>query len=280
MKKANVYEMVTDRIISELEKGVIPWQKPWTGIRSGAFNRITKRPYSLLNQMLLKHPGEYATFKQWKDLGGKIRKGEKSEIIVFWKITEIEEENEKGEKEKKNIALLRYYNVFHISQVDGVKPLEKPFSEVTPIEEADKIIIDYVTREHITFEEKASNEAFYSPARDYAVVPMKEQYKNINEYYSTTFHELTHSTGHKARLDRLQTGAVAAFGSETYSKEELVAEIGSASIMNLLGIETIKTFKNSAAYIQSWLQVLRNDNKFIISAAGKAEKAVNYIMGE
>lgn len=278
--KANVYEMVTERIIAELEKGVIPWEKPWTGVRAGAYNRISKKPYSLINQMMLKHTGEYATFKQWADLGGRVRKGEKSEIVVFWKILEKEETNpDTGEKEVQKIPMLRYYNVFHISQVEGVKPLEQPFTEVEPIEEADKIITDYITRENISFEECASNEAYYSPSRDAVVVPMKEQYKLINEYYSTTFHELTHSTGHKSRLDRLQTGAVAAFGSETYSKEELVAEIGSASIMNMLGIETAKTFRNSAAYIQSWIKVLKNDNRFIVSAAGKAEKAVNYIIG-
>lgn len=278
--KANVYEMVTERIIAELEKGVIPWEKPWTGVRAGAYNRITKKPYSLINQMMLKHTGEYATFKQWSDLGGHIRKGEKSEIIVFWKILEKEETNpDTGEKEVQKIPMLRYYNVFHISQVEGVKPLEQPFTEVEPIEEADRIIADYITRENVSFTECASNEAYYSPSRDAVVVPMKEQYKLINEYYSTTFHELTHSTGHKSRLDRLQTGAVAAFGSETYSKEELVAEIGSASIMNMLGIETAKTFRNSAAYIQSWIKVLKNDNRFIVSAAGKAEKAVNYIIG-
>ena len=100
------------------------------------------------------------------------------------------------------------------------------------------------------------------------------------EYYSTTFHEITHSTGHKTRLDRLQTGQIAAFGSEEYSKEELVAEIGSATLMNLLGIETVKTFRNTTAYIQSWLNVLKNDNKFIVSASSKAEKAVNFILGE
>lgn len=281
MTKANVYEMVTERIIAELEKGVIPWKKPWTGVRSGAFNRISKKPYSIINQILLKHAGEYATFKQWSELGGHIRKGEKSEMVVFWKIFEKEETNEEtGEKEVKKIPMLRYYNVFHISQVEGVEPLVMPFAEVEPIEEADKIITEYVEREHITFDECASNEAFYSPSRDRVVVPMKEQYTNINEYYSTTFHELTHSTGHKNRLDRLHTGADAAFGSETYSKEELVAEIGSASLMNLLGIETIKTFRNSAAYIQSWLKVLKSDNKFIVSASSKAEKAVNYIIGE
>lgn len=281
MTKANVYEMVTERIIAELEKGVIPWKKPWTGVRSGAFNRISKKPYSIINQILLKHAGEYATFKQWSELGGHIRKGEKSEMVVFWKIFEKEETNEEtGEKEVKKIPMLRYYNVFHISQVEGVEPLVMPFAEVEPIEEADKIITEYVEREHITFDECASNEAFYSPSRDRVVVPMKEQYTNINEYYSTTFHELTHSTGHKNRLDRLHIGADAAFGSETYSKEELVAEIGSASIMNLLGIETPQTFKNSAAYIKNWLSVLKNDNKFIVSASSKAEKAVNYIFSE
>lgn len=281
MTKANVYEMVTERIIAELEKGVIPWKKPWTGVRSGAFNRISKKPYSIINQILLKHAGEYATFKQWSELGGHIRKGEKSEMVVFWKIFEKEETNEEtGEKEVKKIPMLRYYNVFHISQVEGVEPLVMPFAEVEPIEEADKIITEYVEREHITFDECASNEAFYSPSRDRVVVPMKEQYTNINEYYSITFHELTHSTGHKNRLDRLHTGADAAFGSETYSKEELVAEIGSASIMNLLGIETPQTFKNSAAYIKNWLSVLKNDNKFIVSASSKAEKAVNYIFSE
>lgn len=281
MAKTNVYEMVTERIIAELEKGVIPWEKPWTGVRSGAYNRVSKRPYSLLNQMLLKHTGEYATYKQWQDLGGQVKKGEKSEIVVFWKIFEAEETNkDTGEKETKKIPLLRYYNVFHISQVEGVEPLapEQLNDEVEPIEEADKLITDYITREHIDFTECRSNEAYYSPSSDRVVVPMKEQYTVINEYYSTTFHELTHSTGHKNRLNRLQTGAVAAFGGTEYSKEELVAEIGSASLMNLLGIETVKTFRNSTAYIQSWLQVLRNDNKFIVSASSKAEKAVNYIL--
>lgn len=278
MLKESVYQMVTNRIIEELEKGVIPWEKPWTGIRSGAFNRVSKKPYSLLNQMLLKHTGEYATFKQWQNLGGRIKKGAKSEIVVFWKILQVEEEKENGEKENKNVPVLRYFNVFHISQVDGVEPLEIPFSDVEPIEDADKVIKDYLDREHIDFEECASDKAYYSPSRDCVVVPKKEQYKFINEYYSTTFHELVHSTGHKSRLDRLATGVNAAFGSETYSKEELVAEIGSANIMNLLEIETTKTFRNTVGYIQSWLSVLKNDNKFIVSAASKAEKAVNLIL--
>ena len=280
MASLNVYEMVTERIIKQLEQGTIPWQKPWTGVRSGAFNRVSKKSYSLINQAILEKPGEYATFKQWKNLGGHIKKGAKSEIVVFWKIIDVEEKNDKGEIEKKKLPLLRYYNVFNISQVEGVEPLkEKLNTEIEPIEEADRIIKDYVDREQLVFNECKSNRAYYAPLIDTVVVPLKEQFMSTPEWYGTTFHELVHSSGSKNRLNRLETSNLASFGSETYSKEELVAEIGSASILNYLGIETKGTFQNSASYIESWLQVLRNDNKFIVSASSKAEKAVNYILG-
>ena len=279
----SVYEMVTERIINQLEQGVIPWEKPWTGVKSGAYNRISKKSYSLLNQMLLKHDGEYATFKQWQNLGGQVRKGEKSEIVVFWKIQPVEEEKEDGTKEVKNIPLLRYYNVFHISQVDGVKPLSKDaLNDIEPIEKADNILHDYWTKENITIEHTASNKAYYSPNLDLIHLPLFEQFKDANEYYSTAFHESVHSTMKESRCNRYEDrkGKLVAFGSNEYSKEELVAEIGSASLMNILGIETNKSFRNSSAYIQNWLSVLKNDVKFIVSASSKAEKAVDYILGE
>ena len=276
---AKVYEIVTDRIIEELEKGVIPWRKPWTGGRGGAYNRISRKPYSLINQMLLQHSGEYATFKQWQSLGGKVRKGEKSEIVTFWKMIETEPVKADGTTEKKMIPMLSYYPVFHVSQIEGVEPLEKPFEDVEPIEAADKIIVDYVSREGLTFVETVTDEAYYSPSRDMVQVPCKEQYGAIAEYYSTTFHELTHSTGHAKRLNRLTTGIKAAFGGEEYSKEELTAEIGAASLLNHLGIETPDSFRNSAAYIQSWLKALRGDARMIVTAASRAEKAVAYILG-
>ena len=276
---AKVYEIVTNRIIEELEKGVIPWRKPWTGGRGGAYNRISRKPYSMLNQMLLKHGGEYATFKQWQSLGGKVRKGEKSEIVTFWKMIETETVKADGTTEKKTIPMLRYFSVFHVSQIEGVEPLEKPFEDVEPIEAADKIIVDYVSREGLTFVETVTDEAYYSPSRDMVQVSAKEQYGAIAEYYSTTFHELTHSTGHAKRLNRLTTGIKAAFGGEEYSKEELTAEIGAASLLNHLGIETPDSFKNSAAYIQSWLKALRGDARMIVAAASRAEKAVAYILG-
>ena len=231
--------------------------------------------------MILKHGGEYATFKQWSDLGGKIRKGEKSEVVVFWKIQQIEEINENGEKVSKQIPLLRHYNVFHISQVDGVEPKEQlKISNLEPIEEAEKIKTDYMNREHLKIFEKVTNKAFYTPTFDYIEVPCREQYEDIEEFYSTLFHEMIHSTGHKSRLDRLEPGASAHFGSESYSKEELTAELGSAFLINKLGIESEKSFKNSSAYIQNWLQRLRNDSKMIVSASSRAEKAVKYILNE
>ena len=279
----SVYEMVTERIIEQLEQGVIPWEKPWTGIRSGAYNRVSKKSYSLLNQMLLQHKGEYATFKQWQDLGGHVRKGEKSEIVVFWKIQPIEEEKEDGTKEVKQIPLLRYFNVFHISQVDGVEPLSKDaLNEIEPIEKAESILHSYWTKENITVEHVASDKAYYSPSLDMIHLPLFEQFISANEYYSTAFHESIHSTMKESRCDRAEDrkGKLVAFGSNEYSKEELVAEIGSASLMNIIGIETNKSFRNSSAYIQNWLSVLKNDVKFIVSASSKAEKAVDYILGE
>lgn len=278
--KKDIYEMVTDRIIEQLEKGYIPWQKPWAGVHDGAYNRISNKPYSLLNQMLLSKTGEYASFKQWTELGGHIRKNEKAEIITFWKIQQIEEENEDGEKIIKQLPLLRYYNVFHISQVEGVEPKSIDLNELQPIEEAERIKTEYMQREHIKILEKVTNKAFYSPSLDYIQVPCKEQYQHIEEFYSTLFHEMTHSTGHKVRLDREDVKDCMYFGSENYSKEELCAELGSAFLINKLGIESSKSFNNSTAYIQSWLRVLKNDKKFIISASSRAEKAVKYILNE
>lgn len=278
----NVYELVTNRIIEQLENNIVPWEKPWSGTLDGAFNRVSKKPYSILNQMLLKYGGEYASFKQWKDLGGHIRKGEKSEMVVFWKMYPIKEKQDDGTEIIKTIPLLKYINVFHISQVDGVEPLkQKVTHDIEPIDKAEKILNDYWNRENITIEHVKGDKAFYSPMFDKIQLPLFEQFKSSEEYYSTATHESVHSTMKTSRCNRQEDrkGKVVSFGSEEYSKEELVAEVGSAQLMNIVGIETTKSFRNSTAYIQSWLKVLRNDNKFIVSASSKAEKAVNYILG-
>lgn len=279
--KFNVYQAVTDRIIKQLEQGVVPWHKPWSGVSGGAYNRVSGKTYSLLNQLLLEHEGEYATFKQWNEMGGKVKKGAKSEIVVFWKMIKVDDDKKQreGDKDAKiTIPMLRYYRVFHISQVEGVEPNSIEAVEHEPITEAEAIKMNYIDREGIEILEEVSNEAYYAPLADRIVVPCMEQYEDVLEFYSTLFHEMVHSTGHKNRLARLDPTKTTLFASDGYSKEELVAEIGSSFLMNHIGIESDRTFNNSTAYIKSWINALKGDNRFIVGAAGKAEKAVKYIL--
>ena len=273
-----VYEIITERIIAELEKGNIPWEKPWTGIRTGAYSRSTGRPYSILNQLILTKPGEYLTFKPITEAGGIIRKGEKSQIVVFWKMMRVTEKNKDDKPVDKIIPLLRYYHVFHIDQCENVKPrfTQEELLPANPIAEADSILTDYSRSSGCTIINEKQDRAFYRPSTDTIHLPLREQFSRIEEYYSTAFHEAIHSTGHKTRLDRLSK--TAHFGNEDYSKEELVAEIGAAITMNELGIETQGSFRNSTAYVQSWLRALKNDHRLIVTAAGNAEKAVRLLL--
>ena len=271
----DIYAEITDRIIEQMEDGLIPWQKPWVST-GNAVSHITGKPYSLLNQMLLGRPGEYVTFKQCQQEGGKVRKGEKAQMVVFWKWLTVKDEDADEEKE---IPMLRYYNVFHIDQCEGltakhVHPLpDTVFADQT----AEAIITNYIQRSGLKLNHEAGDRAFYRPSTDSITLPLMAQFKSTAEYYSTAFHESIHSTGHQSRLNRLDK--IAFFGSSAYSKEELIAEIGAAALVNHAGLETANSFRNNTAYIQNWLQVLRNDKRFIISAAGKAEKAVQMILG-
>jgi len=271
----DLYQEVTNRIMEQLENGVIPWEKPWISA-GNAVSHATGKPYSLLNQMLLGRPGEYVTFNQCQAEGGKVRKGEKSQMVVFWKWIE-QEDKETGEK--KEIPFLRYFNVFHIDQCEGLtaKHTQELPNTVAADQTAEAIIAGYIQTSGVRLNHEAGDQAFYRPSTDSITLPLLAQFKETAEYYSTAFHELTHSTGHSKRLNRLEKTAF--FGSEAYSKEELIAEIGAATLVNHAGLETSRSFRNSAAYVQNWLQVLKNDKRFIVSAAGKAEKAVNLILG-
>lgn len=272
----DIYSAVTDRIIQQLEHGLIPWEKPWTGTQGGAISGTTGKPYSLLNQILLEKPGVYYTYNQIQKQGSRIRKGEKSSIVVFWKQIPVKQQNKlTGETEETFVPMPRYYNVFHSDQCEGLKeitakPVEQPVSA-----EANEIISNYIQRTGVTIVHQRGDEAYYSPSKDSITLPLIEQFASMAEYYSTAFHEISHSSGHKSRLDRLR--ATAHFGSESYSKEELVAEIAAAALMNYTRLETKGTFRNSTAYIQNWLTALRNDKKLIVSASGAASKAFDYI---
>ena len=298
MSQNNVYQMVTDRIVAQLEQGLVPWHKPWTGVGledGGAVNYVSRKPYSMLNQMLLGREGEYLTFKQIKERGGSIKKGAKAGVVVFFTTTTYtkrEEVQEDGSTETVNVVkehlmpVLKYYNVFHIDDCEGIeskiKVEEDAGPKISPIESAEKVLNGYVEREkELQFRNNIpTDRAYYSPTLDLISVPMLSQYEIAEEYYSTTFHEAVHSTMPENRCNRKSEQKLAAFGSEDYSREELVAEIGSAMLCNNVGIDCEKAFKNSVAYIQGWLKKLKDDNRMIVWAASRAEKAARYILGE
>lgn len=272
-----VYEMVTQEIIKKLEAGTIPWRQPWT-TGGQAVSWSTQKAYRGVNALLLT-PGEYATFKQIQAADGRVKKGARGHLVVFWTMLTKTETNEAGEEVTKTIPFLRYYKVFEITtQVEGLKSRRNDDGgfEHDPIETAEKIREGYKDAPSVAF---VPGRAFYRPSTDSISVPPMSDYENPNEYYSTLFHEMIHSTGHSTRLGRLKVGAVAAFGSESYSKEELVAEIGAAMLCGKAGIVQ-HTIDNSAAYIQSWLNALRKDSRLIVTAASQAQKATDHILGE
>ena len=286
----DLYNEIATRMIEQLEQGIIPWRKPWSGRPDGAISHATGRPYSLLNQLLLDRPGEYLTFNQIQAEGGRIRKGSKARTVVFWKVQPREKRDADGRPVLdadgnpvvEGLPVLRYFQVFHIDDCEGIAPKwgDGHAAGADPDEAAEAALQNYLSREHIRLEQCITDEAYYSPVMDLIHLPIREQFDSTAEYYGTAFHEATHSTGHATRLNRFNEAAgFAAFGSDTYSKEELVAEIGSASVLHILGLETPQSFTNSAAYIQSWLRALKNDKRLIVSAAARAEKAVNLILG-
>lgn len=281
MAQFDIYESITAKILEQLNNGIIPWQRPWHGGLEGAKSYVSGKPYSLLNQFLLGREGYYLTWKQITDLGGRVKKGCKSNMVVFYKMSKITEKKMvDGEikDEEKLIPVLRYYTVFHEEDCEGI-PMkggqEEPKRELTPVEEAEKVIKGYYGREACALHIELSNRAFYSPSEDSVTVPSMEQYDIVEEYYSTLFHETAHSTGHSSRLNRDMTGH---FGSDSYSKEELVAEITAAFLVQKCGMDSAKAFKNSVAYIQSWSKKFKEDKKLIVSAASKAEKAAKFIL--
>lgn len=285
-KSFDLYEEVTKRVIAQLEQGVIPWNKPWTG-SNGAWSRATGKNYSFLNQLMLES-GEYATFKEIKEHYDKLGmelpdlKG-KSRQVVYWKWLDIEADGENGDKVQKKIPFLRYYNVFNVAEVGMLPKYTKVstlgFSESVQVQAVmDCIAENYLHNSGVQIRENDGQRACYSPLTDTVEVPKRECFSKMAEYYSTLFHELAHSTGHSSRLNR-GLEELAGFGSESYSREELVAELTSSAILANKGVETESSFRNNAAYIQSWLKALKNDKKMLVWASGRAEKAYNLILG-
>jgi len=276
------YAVITDRIIESLEKGVVPWHRPWAGGESPR-NLCSGKAYRGINTFLLS-ASSYAspwwlTFNQAKQRGGHIRKGEQSTPIVFWKWLEVTDKESGEQGKRKRIPFLRYFRVFNAEQCEGIAtPAVNPSATTggfSPIEAAEKIVERMPKAPAIITGEPR---AYYRPATDTVNMPARELFSSAQGYYATLFHELTHSTGHKSRLDRPGIAEVAAFGSQTYSREELVAEMGAAYLAGQCGIVQ-QTIDNAASYIASWLKRLKDDRKLVVIAAAQAQKASDFILG-
>ena len=275
---ATIYDQITERIISLLEKGTVPWRKPWKAQTGLPRNLVTKKLYRGINVLLL-HAMHYEspywlTFRQALELGGHVRKGEKACPVVFWKQLE-REDKQTGEKEK--IPMMRFYYVFNVAQCDGLKTLSAPAGEspLTAPSKPEEIIAAMPHRPEI---KHGMAKAFYSPSADYVAMPNRTSFEKDAGYFATLFHELVHATGHSSRLNRPTLTESAGFGSNPYCKEELIAEMGAAFLCGQAGIaESI--LDNSAAYVQNWLAQLKNDKKLIVQAAAQAQKAADFILG-
>ncbi len=285
----DTYQIITDRIIEKLSAGVIPW-KHFSTLRadeSAPRNYLSERPYNGVNYFLLSmmqyRSPYWLTFKQAKSLGGNVRKGEKSTPIVFWSFTDVKDPDSRpGEisSRDKRHAFLKRFNVFNQEQVDGIELKAMPETpsgrDTSPNDTADAVIHSMHNAPTIDYVDSPS--AFYRPSTDTIQMTNKQHCVNDDRFYEVLFHELTHSTGHKKRLARDGVGNSHAFGSREYGREELIAEMGAAFLCAECGISQ-GTIDDSSAYIDNWLKLFRSDTKILIQAAGKAQKACDFILG-
>ena len=283
----DVYGIVTERIISLLEQGILPWRRPWTSAGLPR-NLVSKKTYRGINSFLLsasKYISPYwLTLRQANELGGHVRKGEESTIVVFWKVDDLKDnaedaDHEQAEQKTRRRFLLRYYRVWNLEQCELPQAvLDKlPKTEThahDPIEAAEKIIAGMPNPPEIQY---AGSKAFYSSITDRITLPPRELFVSAEEFYATALHETVHSTGSQKRLARESILEAAPFGSQTYSAEELIAEMGAAYLCAEAGISNA-VIANQAAYVAGWLKKLRDDRKLLIHAAAQAQRAADYIL--
>jgi len=284
--KMDIYAIVTEKIINLLESGVVPWRRPWTSTGLPR-NLVSKKPYRGVNFFLLsasKYVSPFwLTIRQANELGGHVRKGEESTVVVFWKVDDAkqspEDDNEETDGKTRRRFLLRYYRVFNLEQCELPQTvLDKlPKTEAhehDPIETAERIIADMPNRPEIQY---TGSKAFYSSLTDRITLPPRELFTSAEEFYATALHETVHSSGSEKRLAREGICDAAPFGSPVYSKEELVAEFGAAYLCAEAGISN-EVIHNQASYVAGWLKKLRDDRKLLIHAAAQAQRAADYII--
>lgn len=279
--KFSLYQTITDRIVEYLKQGVIPWRKSWSNL-GPPMNAISKHPYSGINLWLLMglnyESNLYLTYDQVQKVGGTVNRGEKGHLVTFWMLWDRGQKEGEQEASEK-IPFLRYYKVFNIDQCSGipVSIRESHYSwDILPVAVCEGIVQSMPNRPEIRFDKPRP---FYHRKEDYINMPPMKRFRHSDAYYSVLFHEMVHSTGHQSRLARRTVTNTSGFGSEPYSFEELIAELGSCYLCSHAGIGQNK-LSNSAAYIQGWLKQLQNNYTYIVLASSQAQRAVNYILNK
>lgn len=269
MNKSEIFDKITTQLKAKLEKGTLPWRRSWKlGI---PVNFITRRPYNGINFLSLSlndYPSPYyLTFLQCKGKEGSIAKGAKGSLVIYWKIRELIDNAKDEARDKIRLVPFTCHSyVFNLSETSLYKGSDF-VNEITTCEDImEGMTLKPVVRHNIS-------KCYYAPEEDYISLPKIEDFDSPEEYYSSFFHELIHWTGHPGRLNRFQN----IDESDSYSFEELVAEIGSAYLCGLACVSP-KILDNQAGYINSWLHKLNDDKNFFIKASMKSQEAVNYIL--
>ena len=279
----DVYAKITARIVSALREGVVPWHQPWNAAQGRPRNLISGTPYRGINVWLLSGQGGcpfWLTYRQAVQIGGHVKKGAKGQTVIFWKFLA----RQGGEQDSKRggYAMARAYTVFNAAQC-ALPPAwaaraQRGVLEMDPAQKiaaCEQIVAEMPGRPAITH---GGDAAFYRQSVDQVTMPAPDSFEAPELYYSILFHELTHSTGHAARLNRATLVDALRFGDTNYSKEELVAEMGAAFLCGVAGIEN-RTIDGSAGYVHGWLKKLSNDTRLLVQAASQAQRAADYILG-
>ncbi len=275
----DLYQSVTDTIVASLESGAVPWVRPWTAIgKHGGmpYNAVSGKPYRGINVALLWAPqypaNAWMTFKQARDIGANVRKGEHGSMIVFYKPFAVTDRNAApdadGNRPERMIPLLRSFTVFNVAQIDNL-PAKFAVAD-TPSEQPAPTVRDAMMA--LATVQHGGDKAFYAPGPDFIRLPNPSQFNSIAEYRAVALHELTHWTGHATRCAR-EYGK--RFGDSAYAREELVAEMGSAFLCAVAGVDGRL---QHVEYLAAWLTILKADKRAIVIAASHAQKAADYIL--
>jgi len=284
MKNQEIFNQIQEKIIHLMKTEGTDWHKPWTS-KGRPINYITKKPYRGMNHFWLSvqefSTNEWATYKQWSEKDYQVKKGSKATKVVFCEVKEKKAEWLKDkELEQYQITgklpkyfLWKNFSVFNGDQIEGFVSENKNTKHALELDERKVKDIEFFIANTQAVINKGQDFAFYSPITDHIGVPNLEQFDTDSDYYSTLLHELTHWTGHKDRCNRDQTGR---YGTEDYAKEELVAEVGSAFLCQLLQIE--KTVRNDhAKYLNSWIELIQDESRAMITAFSQAQKAIDFL---